>query len=176
MSGKKYMILGVSFGWGIRKGIDVFIRLHALLGKSYQIVLAGMDEVTEKRLPPDIISIPTVLDQTKMAQLYTAADVFVNPTREENYPTVNLEAIACGTPVVTFQTGGSPESVADGCGFVVSCDDVKKMADCIRKICEKKEYSREDLRIQAEQFHQDKLYCKYIELYKGFESEGLPRK
>lgn len=62
---------------------------------------------------PDIISIPHVNSAEEMAVLYKMADVFVNPTHEDNYPTVNLEAIACGTPVVTYDVGGVAETMGE---------------------------------------------------------------
>ncbi len=75
----------------------------------FQIVLVGTDDSIDKMLPNSIISIHRTRDQNELAEIYSAADLFVNPTREENYPTVNMESIACGTPVLTFRTGGSPE-------------------------------------------------------------------
>lgn len=105
----KYILLGVAFGWGEKKGLDVFIRLAQELGENYQIVLVGTNELVDAQLPKNIISIYRTNNQQELAEIYSAADLFVNPTREENYPTVNMEAIACGTPVLTFRTGGSPE-------------------------------------------------------------------
>lgn len=58
-----------------------------------------------------IIAIPRTSNTKELAEIYTAADFFVNPTYEDNYPTVNLEAIACGTKVITYNTGGSPETL-----------------------------------------------------------------
>lgn len=106
----KYIVLGVAFGWGRRKGLDVFVELARRLDKEkYKVVLVGTDDNVDKLLPENIISIHRTQNQTELAKIYSAADVFANPTREENYPTVNMESVACGTPVVTFNTGGSPE-------------------------------------------------------------------
>ena len=121
----KYIVLGVAFGWGERKGLDVFVELAKRLEpEKYQIVLVGTDETVDKLLPQTIISIHRTQNQTELAEIYTAADLFVNPTRDENYPTVNMEALACGTPVLTFNTGGSPEIIDDTCGAVVPKNDI----------------------------------------------------
>ena len=92
------------------RGLDYFVELSQMLDNSYQIVLVGLSKEQVERLPENIIGIERTNSVMELAELYTAADVFVNPTLEDNYPTTNLEAIACGTPVVTFDTGGSPES------------------------------------------------------------------
>ena len=88
----KYIVLGVAFGWGRRKGLDVFVELARRLDKEkYKVVLVGTDDNVDKLLPENIISIHRTQNQTELAEIYTAADVFANPTREENYPTVNME-------------------------------------------------------------------------------------
>ena len=119
------MILGVALGWSYRKGIDVFVELANKLSRNqFTIVLVGGDEATDKCLPEGVVSIHRTESMDELAEIYSAADLFVNPTREDTFPTVNLEAIACGTPVLTFRTGGSPETVSEKTGRVVDCDDV----------------------------------------------------
>lgn len=82
-------------------------------------------------------------NQTELAEIYTAADILANPTREENYPTVNMESIACGTPVLTFRTGGSPEILDENTGSIVDCNDIDAMEREIIRICEDKPYTVE---------------------------------
>lgn len=106
----KTIILGVASVWNRRKGLDAFVALSKLLPENYQIVLIGVDKKQAKKLPDNIITIARTNNTEELAAWYSTADIFVNPTLEDNYPTVNLEAIACGTPVITFDTGGSPES------------------------------------------------------------------
>ena len=98
--------------------------------------------------------------------MYSAADVFVNPTREENYPTVNMEALACGTPVVTFHTGGSPEMLDETCGSVVDCDDIDALEKEIIRVCETKPYSVEACVKRAKTFDQNERFMEYLSLYK----------
>lgn len=163
---EKGLVLGVAFGWGARKGLDVFIELAKRLdGERYRIVLVGTDDHVDSLLPKNIISIHRTNDQQELAEIYTAADVFVNPTREENYPTVNMEAIACGTPVLTFQTGGSPEILDETCGAVVSRDDVDAMEREIIRICDTKPFSAEACRLRAKSFDKNERFKEYVDLY-----------
>ena len=87
----------------------MFIELSKRLDERFQNVLVGTNDDIDGQLPANIISIHKTDNQKELAEIYSATDLFVNPTREENYPTVNMESIACGTPVLTFNTGGSPE-------------------------------------------------------------------
>ena len=162
----KYIVLGVAFGWGARKGLDVFVELSKRLGSSYQIVLVGTDDNVDKMLPENIISIHRTQNQRELAELYSVADVLANPTREDTYPTVNMEAIACGTPVVTFKTGGSPEIVGEGCGAVVPKNDISAFEEEIKKACQNGKNS--SLRQIAEnQFNKSDRFKDYINLYEG---------
>lgn len=114
----KIILLGVAFDWGKRKGVQYFEMFEKDLDDRYQIVLVGVNKSQAKRLSDRFILIPSTQNQKELAEIYSAADVFVfvNPILEDNFPTVNIEALACGTPVVTFQTGGSPEAVDSSCG------------------------------------------------------------
>lgn len=165
----KLIVLGVAFGWGIRKGLDVFIELAKRLPDDYRIVLVGTDNNVDKLLPSNIISIHRTQNQTELAEIYTAADVFANPTREEVLGLVNIESLACGTPVVTFRTGGCPECVDDTCGSVVDCDDIDAMESEIRRICEKRPYSKEACILQAKKFNMNERFDEYVDLYRSLE-------
>ena len=161
------MLLGVAFGWGKRKGLDIFVELSKRLGNEYQIVMVGTDDVIDKQLSSSIISIHRTNNQQELAEIYSAADLMVNPTREDNYPTVNMESIACGTPVLTFETGGSPEIVDVNTGAVVPCDDVDKMIQEIERICKENPYSEEDCIRKAQVFDKWRKFQEYIELYES---------
>ena len=165
----KKILLGVAFGWNDRKGLDVFIELSKRLDEDrYQIVLVGTDENVDKRLPSNVISIHRTHDQKELTEIYTAADLFVNPTREETYPTVNMESIACGTPVLTFRTGGSPEILDKTCGSVVDRGDIDAIENEIVRICSQKTYSVESCLARAKQFDMKDRFEEYIRLYKFF--------
>ena len=169
----KFILLGVAFDWGERKGLDVFIELSKRLDNKFQIVLVGTDDVVDKQLPENIISIHRTHNQQELAEIYTAADLFVNPTREETYPTVNMESLACGTPVVTFNTGGSPEIFDESCGLVTESNDVDTMKRAIIHVCENKPFSPEACLERAKSFDKSDRYDEYIELNKSIIKEIL---
>ena len=159
------LLLGVSMGWGKRKGLDVFIELAKKLPSHYKIALVGTDEYTDKQLPPTIISIHQTHHLQELAEIYTAADVFVNPTREENFPTVNIESLACGTPVVTFNTGGSPEILDSTSGCVVPCEDIEGLLREIERVVSTSAYPVENCCKRAENFDRNARFQEYIDLY-----------
>ena len=164
----KFIILGVAYGWGIRKGLDVFCKLSEQLeNDKYKIVLVGTDDNVDKQLPDTIISIHRTQNQTELAEIYTAADLLINPTREENYPTVNMESIACGTPVLTFDTGGSPEILDNECGSIVPKDDIDAMFKEIIRISSDKPYSVDACLNKAKEFNMNDRFSEYIKLYEG---------
>ena len=166
--GDKYMLLGVADSWGARKGLDVLVELSKRLDATkYQIVLVGTNEDVDKQLPDNIISVHRTQDQKELAEIYTAADLFVNPTREENYPTVNMESIACGTPVLTFRTGGSPEIPDETCGEAVDRDDIDALEAEIVRITKEKPFSQEACLQRAKAFDKDKLFREYVNLYEN---------
>ena len=107
----KKIILGVASPWSKRKGLEDFIKLSSILDEDFVIVLVGLNDKQMKNLPNNIIGIKRTNNQIELAEIYSAADLLFNPTYEDNYPTVNLESISCGTPVLTYNTGGSPEFI-----------------------------------------------------------------
>ena len=164
----RFIILGVAFGWENRKGLDIFVELSKRLNEKYQIVLVGTDHKVDSQLPSNIISIHRTQNQQELAEIYTAADVFVNPTREDNYPTVNMESLACGTPVITFNAGGSPEIIDMTCGSIVDKDDINSMEKEIIRVCETRPYSAEACLKRAEAFDMNKRFQEYVDLYRSF--------
>ena len=163
--GNKKIILGIAFAWDARKGLDVFLELDKRLPDDYKIVLVGTNAETDKRLPESIISIHRTQNQRELAEIYSCADVFVNPTREEVLGLTNIEALACGTPVITFKTGGSPETIDHTSGSVVECDDIDALEREIIRICEDKPYSKENCIAKAQEFDKKERFREYINLY-----------
>lgn len=162
----KKIVLGVAFDWGKRKGLDVFKELAKSLPSDYQIVLVGTNDEIDKELPGNIISIHRTANQTELAEIYSASDVFANATREDTFPTVNMEALACGTPIVTFRTGGSPEIIDSSCGVVVDVDDVDTMEKEIIRICDDEPFSTSACVSRAHKFDKNDKFKEYIELFK----------
>ena len=170
---RKKVVLGVSFDWSDKKGLDVFSTLANRLPEDYQVVLIGMDEVAERVISKRILPIRRTQDQQELADIYTSADVFVNPTREDNFPTVNLEALACGTPVVTFRTGGSPEMLDETCGSVVGFEDVAGLEREIIRVCEQRPYTAKQCVKRAKDFEKNKCFEEYLKLYERIVASGI---
>lgn len=158
--------MGVAFNWGYAKGLDVFNSLSDMLPEDYKIVLVGTSSANEKEISPKIISIPKTANQKELAEIYTVADIFVNTTREEVLGLVNIEALACGTPVVTFKTGGSPECIDETCGSVVETDDEVGLLNEIIRICTENPYQMSDCITRAKMFSKEESINKYINLYR----------
>lgn len=161
---EKVIVLGVAFGWNNKKGLDVFIELSKRLPPYYQIVLVGTNKELDCILPDNIISIHKTSNQNKLAELYASADVFVNTTREEVFGLVNIEALACGTPVITFNSGGSPECIDESCGVVVEKDNIEELEKAIRNVVKDKNYHNE-CRNRALLYQEKDKYKQYLDLY-----------
>lgn len=163
--GGDFLILGVAFDWGRRKGLDVFTELAKRLDEGFRILLAGTDERLDRKLPENVISVRRTADRQELAALYSAADVFLNPTREDTFPTVNLEALACGTPVLSFDAGGSPEAITESCGAVVPMDDVDALEQTLRRIRTERPFSAEQCTARAAEYEKMRCFRRYLELY-----------
>lgn len=161
----KIVLLGVAFDWSFRKGINDFQRLAEELPEEYAIVLVGVSDVIAKELPKRIISIACTQNQEELAKIYSAADLFVNPTLEDNFPTVNLEALACGTPVITYQTGGSPECLTERCGKVVPYKNYKALKNAILEMKNAKASMTQACMERAQLYGKDGAYQEYMSLY-----------
>lgn len=162
---EKFVLLGVASSWSARKGLDTFIELADRLDQSYQIVLVGTNDRVDQRLPKNIISVHSTNDQKELAALYSMADLFVNPTLEDNYPTVNLEAMACGTPVVTYRTGGSPEPITPKTGMVVEQNDLPGLVSAIESIRSDRPFSSEECVAHAASFDKGQRFEEYYSLF-----------
>ena len=118
--------------WTERKGLKDFIKLEEMLDRTkYRIVLVGLTQKQIKELPNTIIGIERTENVQELVGIYTRANVFFNPTYEDNFPTTNLEAIACETPVITYNTGGSPEAISEKTGIVCEKGDLKSACQWI---------------------------------------------
>lgn len=123
----KKIILGVAGEWTERKGLKDFVKLNRLIDKDvYKIVVVGVNDKQKGELSNDIIAIERTENVQELVDIYSSAFVYFNPTYEDNFPTTNLEALACGTCVITYCTGGSPEVISEENGYVVNKGDIKK--------------------------------------------------
>lgn len=174
--GDRHVILGIASIWSEEKGLNDFVEMAARLDSDEVIVLVGMDrkqldDVLSRCgriiLGDRMVAVKRTADVHQLAGLYSTADVLVNPTWQDNYPTVNLEAISCGTPVVTYRTGGSIEAVAGDTGFVVEQGDIEGLVDAVRRVeTLGKAHFRDACRSRAvKEFRKEDRYAEYIELY-----------
>ena len=133
LQGKK-IILGVASIWDARKGLGDFIKLSRIFDDNYVIFLVGLSRSQIKSLHDykNIIAIERTNNQTELAEIYSSCDVFFNPTYEDNYPTVNLEAEACNLPVISYDTGGCPETIKLSSSHVVKCGDLDSVIELIK--------------------------------------------
>ncbi|MGI6627855.1 MAG: glycosyltransferase [Bacillota bacterium] len=165
----KFIILGVANVWDRRKGYHYFVRLSSMLAKDEIIVLVGVTEQQKKRLPANIVGVTRTDSVEELAAIYSTADVFVNPTLEDNFPTTNLEALACGLPVITFETGGSVECIDASCGFVVEKGYIHELYDAIR-VMRREWRDKESLRWRcvsraAMLYDRNDRFLEYVQLY-----------
>lgn len=165
--GNRRIILGLASIWCREKGWDDFIELSRLLSDDEVIVMVGVKPEQAGALPQGIIPIARTENVRQLAELYSAAEVFVNPTWQDNYPTVNLESISCGTPVVTYNTGGSVESVTPATGIVVSQGDIKALREAISRIEAngKSHYKTPCREYALAHFRKEDRYADYLRLY-----------
>ncbi len=160
----KKIILGVASAWSKGKGLFDFVKLAETLPKEYRVVLVGLKEEQIASLPESITKITRTDSTDELACLYSAAEVFVNPTYDDNFPTTNIEALACGTQVITYATGGSPETVDDSCGFVVAQGDVDGLKKAVLKAV-KDENTIAACIVRSKLFDRSVMCNAYMEIY-----------
>ena len=163
----KKVLLGVANYWGPRKGLQDFIALNRLLNNEYQIVLVGLNDEQKRNLPKDIIGISRTENVQDLVSLYSSADVFINPSTEETFGLTTVEALACGTPVIVYNSTANPELIRDDIGEVVEPHDIIGLRNSIVKMTKKSkaEYSRACVEYVSTHFDETKGYEKYIDLY-----------
>lgn len=163
----KKIILGCAIHWENRKGLKFFKQMAPKLNSEYQIVLIGgiSKEIQENLKREGIICTGKTSTIEEMVAWYQSASVFVNPTLADNFPTTNIEALASGTPVITFNTGGSPEAIDNKTGIVVAKEDLNGLISAIEQINKTPtNYTKKNCLDRAEHFSQ-KQYLEYYKLY-----------
>lgn len=162
----QFVILGVASVWDQRKGLDQFLEIRKHLPDNYHIVLVGLNQQQISSLPQGITGIRRTDNVEQLVDLYNMADVYANPTLEDNFPTTNIEALASGTPVLTYNTGGSPEAIDCQTGAIVPYANPEAMAKSIVDVCEQKSINRLNCRDRAVRlFDSANVYPQYINLY-----------
>ena len=165
--GKKFMILAVAGVWYPEKGTEDLIKISKVIHRDSALVVVGASGSFAKQLDREnVITITRTESTEELAKLYSAADVLVNPTREDTFPTVNIEAQACGCPVVTYNTGGSPEILNDDTGISVEAENVNKLLKALASIRTKEViFEPEDCIENAKQYSRENMRTAYRKLY-----------
>jgi len=166
----KIVLLGVANPWRERKGLLQFVNLSKMVNERCQIVLLGLNDEQLNELPESIIGISHTDSVEELAALYSLADIYVNLTLEDTFPTTNLEALACGTPVVTFRAGGAAESIDDTCGIAVERNSIQGVVAAIDTIMSQRgfNFTKEQCVKRARLYDRDIRFEEYIrEVYEG---------
>lgn len=164
----KFIILGVANIWEERKGLKDFLTLSSSLEKDEVIILIGITSHDMNKLPSNIIGINRTENINELAEFYSTSDVYLNLTYEDNFPTTNLESLACGTPVITYNTGGSPEAIDEYTGIIVEQGNISDAVLAIRKIKSfgKKHYTLNCRKRAIENYNNKDRFNEYLLLYK----------
>lgn len=172
---KRTIILGVANVWDNRKGFKDFIELSKKITDDKEIILIGLSKEQISTLPKNIIGISKTENQDELAKYYSMADVFFNPTYEDNFPTTNIEALACGTPVITYDTGGSPEIIDRQTGYVVKVGQINDVIKYIEEIKQigKNNFSNFCVKRAHDLYDNKSTFQKYINLYEKILNKQL---
>jgi len=160
----KKVILGVASIWDERKGLKIFRDLAKAISEEYRIVLVGLSKSQIAQLPENIIGIPRTESADELAQLYTKASVFINPSREESFSLVTIEAMACGTPVIAMGTSAPKELVSDVNGVLLSDCNVVDYLKAIQYI-ENKNFEQDKIVDSVQQYSVENMTKKILEIY-----------
>lgn len=166
---KEKLVLGAASKWDPRKGLDKFLFLRKKLSSDYRMVLIGLSSSQIRALPSGIEGLPRINEREALNDWYRRASVFVNPSLSETLSITNLEAQACGTPVVTFDSGGMRETISEKTGLLVNTDDMQGLVDAVREVVESPtRFKSDECRAHIERnFNKSKNFRNYIDLYES---------
>ena len=159
------MILGMANKWLNPRNKDTVMNIaEALEGKGKAVIIGS----EEQNMHKNIICVPTVTNASKMAEYYSVADMFINLTLEDTFPTVNIEALACVIPIITYKTGGSPEILNGDTGYCVDKFDFNDIIEKIDVILRngRSFYEEKCIARANNRYDYKKKFLEYIELYK----------
>ena len=161
--GDRKLLLGVASVWTKNKGLLDMFTIATQIDKKYVVCMVGVSKKQLKRMPAGIIGIERTESSKELAQYYSAADVFLNLTYEDTFPTTNIESLACGTPVVTYRTGGGSEIIENTCGSIVKQGDIDGVINAIKQM-EGRDFGSA-CREKALMYEKDLCYQQYLDLY-----------
>ena len=163
----KFVILAVSNGWNSTKGFEDILWLREKLSDEYVFVMVGVSPKQKNCLLPGVIGICKTENVNQLAELYAMADVFLNPTYQDTLPTVSIEALACGTPVIGYNTGGSADIIDENVGVLIERGRKDVLLSSLQELKTiGKEFYQKKCREKAiSQFDNQKCFQSYLDLY-----------
>lgn len=164
----KMVLLGVAQGWSDDKGLSLFINIAKRLDDIVVILVGGISDEDKKRLPNNIKSVGVTASADVLAEYYSTADIFINPSMQETFGNVSAEALACGTPIIVNNATANPELVGEGCGYVVDNNNLEMYIEKINIIRTngKKEYTANCQNFAKSSFDKERNINAYLELYR----------
>ena len=165
LSESKKLVLAIASDWDERKGLDYIIKAFEALRQTHNFVVIGLSQSQVENLPKGMVGIQCTENVDELACWYSSADCLANPTLEDNMPMVNLESMACGTPVVVFDTGGCSEVVISNCGKVVKKRDTGAFIQAIEEVSGNKEKYRKFCLEQGLKYSEENTFKSYLDLY-----------
>lgn len=165
LAASDFVVLGVAQLWSNAKGLDKFVEIARRLPET-KVILVGKF-VRDERTPANLIAVGEVNSSPRLAEYYSMADVFVNPSVQETFGKVTAEALACGTPVVGCNTTATPELIPDSCGFVFTPDDTETLIMNIEAVRKRGKmfFSNSCRQFAGDNFDKKKQIEKYLELF-----------
>ena len=160
-----FIVLAVASVWNTTKGIEDLKELANSLPENIKIVVVGGTLSSNTTSIENAICISRTNTVKELCEIYSASDAFINLTKQDTFPTVNIEALACGLPVITYKTGGSPEILTDKTGIVVEKNNIKKMKEVLIELAKNNSFKKEDCIEVASHYSLDNMYEAYLKLY-----------
>ena len=161
-----FIVLAVASVWDMTKGIEDLKELANSLPENIKLVVVGGTLSSNTTTIENALCIPRTNTVKELCEIYSASDAFINLTKQDTFPTVNIEALACGLPVITYKTGGSPEILTEKTGIVVEKNNIEKMKEVLIELAKNNSFKIEDCIEVASHYSLDKMYESYLGLYK----------
>lgn len=158
----KFTVLSVANVWTIDKGSEEIKKIIPLLNKDVELIVVGKNSEQFEKCK----TIKHTSDLKELVDLYASSHVLINPTLDENFPTINMESLACGTPVITYKTGGSPEIIDEKSGKIIEKYDYKNMAEYINELKYNYVFNVNDCINRSKLFSTENMIINYKKIYK----------
>ena len=160
----KKILLSVASIWDDRKGLKDLVALSDKLNDDYVMVIVGLSKHQISMLPKGVIGITRTENIDELVSLYSRANIFINPSLEESFSLVTVEALSCGCPCIVLDTSAVAELVNDDNGVVLHSHKPEDYLDAIKSI-ENRRYSRENVRATALKYDNKYMLEGYMRLY-----------